>query len=284
MHFKPIALVVSMLVVGGLGYAALSERGRGLARMVTHWRQPEPQVIGGVPRVATECLRGADRRRFVALTFGQSNAANYVDGRHTATHNVTTYYEGRCYAGKDPVPGATGTGGSVWLRLGDALVASGRYDEAVFAGVAVSATSVDRWSVGGDLHERLIEVLKDMRARGLTPTHLLWHQGEADAKSATTAEAYREHFLRMVQGIRAAGISAPIYVAKASYCHGRSSDEIRAAQASLVDLGAGILAGPDTDALRGPAWRHDDCHFSAAGADRHASLWRDVLLAPAQRE
>jgi len=82
----------------------------------------------------------------------------------------------------------------------------------------------------------------------------------------------------MMQGIRAKGITAPVYIAQASYCHGRSSEHIRAAQSSLVDSGAGMLAGPDTDSLRGPLWRYDDCHFSAAGADRHAALWRDALL------
>ncbi len=240
-------------------------------------------VIAGVPRREVDCPRGSHPRRLVALTFGQSNAANYVQGRHVSAAGVINYFRGLCYAGRDPLPGAGGTGGSVWSRWGDLLIASGDYDQVVIAGVAVSASGISRWTVGGDLHPRLIEALEGMRAQGLTPTHLLWHQGETDAKEGSSAEAYRRRFMAMIDSVRAQGITAPVLVATATYCHGRSSAELRAAQASLVDPGAGIHAGPDTDALVGPQWRHDDCHFSEAGAARHAELWRDALRASAVR-
>jgi hypothetical protein len=239
----------------------------------------EDEVVQGVPRRRVDCRAEPSKRRFVALTFGQSNAANYVHGRHLSTPGVINYYRGRCYEGMDPLPGAGGNGGSVWSRLGDLLIAGGDYDQVVIAGIAVSASDVARWTVGGDLHSRLSEGLADMRAHGLTPTHLLWHQGETDAKAHTGTEEYRRRFLSLVDAVRAQGIKAAIYVAVASYCHGRHSDQIRAAQASLVNPAAGIFAGPDTDSLVGPGWRHDDCHFSETGAARHAELWRDVLRA-----
>jgi hypothetical protein len=282
MSFKAFTILGLVVSLGVAFWAMSNERREWLLESARAWRNAD-EVVESVPRRRLDCQKGPQERRFVALAFGQSNAANYVRGRLASASGVINYYRGRCYAGKDPLPGAGGTEGSVWSRLGDLLIAGGDYDQVVIAGIAVSASEVARWTVGGDLHPRLIEVLADMHAHGLTPTHLLWHQGETDAKEGTDAEAYRRHFLSMIDSVRARGIAAPVYVATATYCHGRSSSAIRAAQASLVDPNAGIHAGPDTDALTGPRWRHDDCHFSADGAVRHAQLWRDALLAPRAR-
>jgi hypothetical protein len=93
---------------------------------------------------------------------------------------------------------------------------------------------------------------------------------------------YVRHFSRLLANLRANGLEAPVYVARASYCRGRTSEAVRAAQRAVVDARAGVLAGPDTDTLVGPGLRHDDCHFSAFGAALHAALWRDALLS-AQR-
>jgi hypothetical protein len=276
-------LATAALALVVLGWLTSGERARRLVAAMVPDRMAAPLLVEGVARRQADCPQEPARRRFVALTFGQSNAANYVHGRHASASGVVNFFDGRCYAGKDPLPGADGKGGSVWSRLGDLLIASGRYDDVVMVGVAVSATEVARWSEGGDQYDRLIGALAEMRAHGLTPTHLLWHQGESDAKLGTTAAEYRRHFLRMLEGVRGAGIVAPVYVAKASYCHGRGSAEVRAAQVSLVDATASVREGPDTDVLVGPAWRYDDCHFSAAGADRHAALWRDALLASARQ-
>ncbi len=192
---------------------------------------------------------------------------------------MRNFYDGRCFAGEDPLPGATGTGGSVWNRLGDLLISSGRFDQVVMASIAVDSSGIAEWSPGGNLHPRLIAALGELRFHGLEPTHLLWHQGERDMQLGTSEASYAAHFYRLVASIRHAGFSTPVYVAGASYCRGRHSEKIRAAQLEVLDAAAGVFAGPDTDSLVEPALRHDDCHFSATGADRHAALWRDALLA-----
>ena len=48
----------------------------------------------------------------------------------------------------------------------------------------------------------------------------------------------------------------------------RGSDAIRSAQSALVNPPAGILPGPDTDAL-GFADRYDGCHFSTEGLENN---------------
>lgn len=282
MRFKAaatLALIAATAALAGL----IAWLPAGVIDRAVRPLRPAQALVGGVPRREVGCPAGSPSRRFVALTFGQSNAANDVQGRHASVPRVIHFHEGRCYAGKDPLPGATGNQGSVWSRLGDLLITAGAYDEVVLVGIAVSSSEVARWSAGGDLHARLLDALAQMKAHGLEPTHLLWHQGETDAKAQTSAEAYRRHFLSMMGSVRARGFDTPVFVAGASYCHGRSSAAVRAAQASLPDAASGIHGGPDTDLLVGPQWRHDDCHFNAAGAARHAELWRDILLRPSSR-
>jgi len=263
------------------GALAATEPGRRWLRVARYeWLQDMP-IVWSIPRHLVACPVGRSPRDFIALTFGQSNAANSVLGRHTPQARVLNFHDGRCYAGDDPLPGATGTGGSVWSRLGDRLLATGRYDRVVFAGIAVDGTGIGRWRPGGDLHPRLLDALHALTAAGLTPTHLLWHQGERDMVSGTSAETYVAAFGEMLAAIRAAGIDAPVYVAQATYCSGRDSPTLRDAQRGLVDPARGVFAGPDTDTLRSPQDRHDDCHFSAQGAERHADAWRDALLAAA---
>lgn len=284
MRPKATAALVLVVVIGTTAGLLQTRPGEQARELLQRAWGPSASIVAGVPRTEVDCPREPHPRTMVVLTFGQSNAANYVRGRHESAARVVNFFDGSCYAGKDPLPGAGGTGGSVWSRLGDLLVAGGDFDQVVIAGVAVSASGISRWTVGGDLHRRLLETLESMRVAGLTPTHLLWHQGETDAKDGTGAEAYRRQFLAMIDSLRARGFVAPVFVATATYCHGRSSAALRAAQAALVDPGAGIHAGPDTDALVGSNWRDDDCHFSEAGATRHAELWRDALRASPARQ
>src|SRR5215203_6355453 len=64
----------------------------------------------------------SDEYTMIALTFGQSNAANRGQKKYTC-HNkkVLVFNDGKLYRARDPLPGATGPGGSVWSLLGDML-------------------------------------------------------------------------------------------------------------------------------------------------------------------
>jgi hypothetical protein len=262
-----------------VAWSMLSDSGRAFLRVVRYEWLMGQVIVWNAPRTIVECRNPAPD--FVALTFGQSNAANSVRGRYQPAADVVWFHDGQCFAAGDPLPGATGTGGSVWSRLGDRLIMTGRYQRVMFAGIAENGSALARWRPGGDLHLRLLDELAAMRRAGVPPTHLLWHQGETDRQLGTDPHRYREDFRMLVAAIRAAGVQAPVFVAQASYCGGRDSAELRAAQRALEDPMLGIFPGPDTDVLHGTPLRHDDCHFSAAGAARHADLWRDALLAVA---
>lgn len=218
-----------------------------------------------------ECagLRGTGKL-MVAIAFGQSNSANYGDAKASSGPGVYTFYEGICFKASDPLPGATGNGGSVWTRLGDMLVGGRDYDRVIFAPIGVGNTRIADWAPGGQLHERLTRAIDELRAAGLEPTHLLWHQGESDY--ATPAAIYEAGFRAMLGSIRARGVNAPIFVSVATWYENIINQEIQKAQRSLVNPGAGIFAGPDTDRL-GIPYRHDGAHFNSEGMRAYAELW-----------
>lgn len=269
------AHLVVLLAIMMLSVAALlsSETGRRHLRTLKYEVILGQPLINGVPRAPVSCAGLAGPGTLVVLAFGQSNAANYGAGRYQPREAVYSFYRGRCYRATDPMPGAEGGGGSVWSRLGDLIVQQGLARKVVFATIGVGGSEIARWSIAGDLHGRLLEAVAGLRAVGLPPTKLFWHQGEADRLKGTSAEAYRQAFLDMLGDLRRKGVDAPIYVAVATYCDGQGSKELQRAQHSLVDIAGKIYPGPDTDALTATEFRYDGCHFSACGLDRHAEAW-----------
>ena len=230
---------------------------------------------GDRSEVAIDSLRG--KRLMVALAFGQSNAADEGETPGAAHPAVYEFYRGKLYAARDPLLGAEGKGGSVWLRFAAKAVDSGAYDAVVLVPFAFGASEIARWAPGGSLHDALLDTINRARASGLRITHLLWHQGEADAERATAAAEYRQNFLAMLAAIRRLGVDAPVHVAVATRCGWvRPYAPIRDAQIALRDAASGILAGPDTDRL-GFAERYDGCHFSAEGLDKAAELWWEAV-------
>src|SRR5690242_9102728 len=157
----PIALAVAVLLLAG---AAAAD-------------------VPGRQRVACSPFAG---RTLVLVPFGQSNAANHGGTGYAARGNVVNFYlqDALCYKAVDPLLGASTFAppnvGSIWGRLGDMLLASGRWDRIVIAPIAVQATSVAEWAPGGDMNPRIRKVYDALRSRGLTPDAFLWIQGELD--------------------------------------------------------------------------------------------------------
>jgi hypothetical protein len=222
--------------------------------------------IGSIPREGL----------MVALTFGQSNAANNGETPLDSGPGVFNFYDGKLYRARDPLLGATGRGGSPWTRLGDRLIESGRYRAVVFAPIAVGQTLIRQWVPGGEWHHRIVDTIRDLERAELKISHLLWHQGESDAKQHTSGVEYSDHFASMLESIRLEGVDAPIYVSVATWTRGTHSvGEIADAQRSLVDHRK-ILSGPDTDAM-GFCGRFDGTHFSTDGLVQVADLWMNAL-------
>lgn len=230
-----------------------------------------------IDRRAVPCNR-IGTPTLVLVTLGQSNAANSGEVRFGHVPGVYNFnlFDGRCFEARDPLLGAGGDGGSVWMPLARQIVESGLVASVVIAPIGLGGTRVEEWAPGGALSSRFDRLNGVASRSGLHVHAILWHQGESNR--GTDPEAYRATFLAMVRHIRGKGLTAPLYVARATRCGNLDSRGINQVQAELgleyPELG--LRPGPDTDKLIGPVWR-DGCHFTSAGLARHAGLWFEIL-------
>ncbi|WP_315719629.1 MULTISPECIES: sialate O-acetylesterase [unclassified Bradyrhizobium] len=239
----------------------------------------------------------------VLLTAGQSNISNGgapdQGGKlYQPRHRFYNFnrFDGRCYVARNPLLGTTGDGENVATRLSDELIDRGLAKTVVIAPAAIGGTYVEEWRArGGKYFEVLLSTLAGLRDAGLEPSAVLWHQGESNAfafstngaedgtqlqVSATMKEAARLSYLRndleIIAGLRAADVTAPIFIAKATLCGSIPDEIIRSAQAAVPNPSLGVYPGPDTDQIGLPL-RHDRCHMSRAGTELHAKMWADRL-------
>jgi hypothetical protein len=231
------------------------------------------------PTVSCEPFTSANPRNAILLTFGQSNSANFGETRYTAGDRVVNFnfHDGRCYPSEDPLLGADGDGGSVWGHLGDQLIASGTFDRVLVVPFGIGGTALREWTTGGRLHPRVRYAAWQLKLAGIETTHVLWHQGENDARNGTSFNEYTGMFAALVESLRDYGINAPVFPAVASICNDLGNDTIRSAQRALPERIRGVYPGPNTDSLSDMNDRHDFCHFSEKGLRGHAELWKEAI-------
>ncbi len=224
-----------------------------------------------------------DKKTIVLLLLGQSNAGNHGGEQITSKHPERNfnYYAGKCFSSSSPLLGATGQGGEPWTFLADHLIDSGVAKTVVLVPLAVSGSAISRWIPGGDLNKTLQESLVQMLLQ-YQPTHVLWVQGESDFARQTPAEIYISGLQKIVQSLRKASVSAPIYIAVSSKCVGaprwEASNDIANAQRASVATDAGIFQGPDLDKILDGEDRYDGCHLSGRGIAKAAQAWATTLL------
>ncbi|MBP7737022.1 MAG: hypothetical protein KA369_13675 [Spirochaetes bacterium] len=219
-------------------------------------------------------------RTMVALVFGQSNSGNHGETLYAPKRAVFNFFDGRCYRAVDPLLGATGDGGSVWSRLGDLLIDGGLYDRVIFIPIGVGTTTIEEWTRGGYLHRRITNAIEQSRACGLAITHLFWVQGGSEPRTGGRAntERYKKNFTAMLRSIRDHGVTAPIYLAIATYCDSGPIPDIQAALRELADPKRKIVIGPDSDVFyKDAANTWEQVHLSHRGLELSSRAWLDVL-------
>lgn len=80
---------------------------------------------------------------YVIVGFGQSNSANSAGHRFETNKDIVNFYNGKCYVAIDPLLGATGRGGSVWIPLSEALNINDK--TIVLSTFGVGGTKVSDW-------------------------------------------------------------------------------------------------------------------------------------------
>ncbi|MBX4941813.1 sialate O-acetylesterase [Rhizobium binae] len=245
------------------------------------------RLIGDESKASVTCPTQTDRTA-VLLLLGQSNAANEGGQRYRSHYGarVVNAFDKRCFIAASPLLGSTDAKGEYWTLLANELIESGQNDSVILAPLAYSGSEVARWAAGGDLNAVLIETTKQLQASGYRVTSVLWVQGEKDLVMGTTAEAYREYFLSMVDTLRQHGVEAPVYISIASKCLEPSNggfkehfadNPIVRAQLSLPKSGHGIREGVNSDALLDGDDRYDDCHIGGTGAEKVSLAWLNLL-------
>lgn len=224
----------------------------------------------------------------IYLTAGQSNSANHgsptatpADDRVIARSNITT---NTWVHAADPMPIASGTGGSVWSRLGDLLTE--QEDIPIgFITVGIGSTQSSEWIPGTSNYDNLLKpALQSFPVNGFRA--VLWHQGELDSRLGVTASTYASHLNSIITQSRIdARWGIPWYLAEASF-HSSSSlaseTRITAGQRATVHSDPLVFLGPSTDEFHledaAGGKLTDQVHFNAAGLMDHATQWRDILL------
>ncbi|BAH76331.1 hypothetical protein DMR_28400 [Solidesulfovibrio magneticus RS-1] len=251
----------------------------------------ELAVYAGAPgEPPLDCAALAKDRTMVALVFGQSNASNTVDPGYESVQPVYAFADGVCTKARDALPGATGTKGSSWPRLGDKLIAGGFYDAVIFANIARGGSSILEWGPGGRHNAVLLASLDSLAKAGLAPTHVLFHQGEADCALGVAGPDYADMLAAVIDQIRSKVGPAPdVVVARTSQyfdlvcgdaanpaCF-KTCPALIQAQTAAADPQRHVLSGPDTDRLVPYSDRNDGYHFTAQAADRFAEAWLPLL-------
>ncbi|HEX8365360.1 MAG TPA: sialate O-acetylesterase [Allosphingosinicella sp.] len=223
------------------------------------------------------CRVLAGPRTEVWLVLGQSNAANHAERRTQAGPRVAAFDGRRCDAARDPLPGGTGAGGSLWPPLAEAWVRRGHASRVVVAMVAEESTPVAQWQPGRALHRRALRTIEKLRERRLPVDRILWIQGEADAIVGTGEADYAQGLASALAPLHQAS-GAPVWIALASRCGDAASSAVRAAQTAAPVRHGWARAGPDLDRIAS-AGRYERCHFSRHGQAGAVRLWLDTLAA-----
>lgn len=235
------------------------------------------QVVRVGSETELSCAEVAAGSPLVLLALGQSNAVNHGSIDRRDTEPVTLVAEGRCITAVDPLPGGTGTGGSIWQRLPAALRARSNRP-VVISILGVDATSIEEWTrENSPLRQHLAERIVSIRGLGLLPDFVLWQQGEADARDGTSTEEYSMRLNRLAAIIDEAGAKAPVILARSTICRSLPYDAVRTAIEAKAAGDHRFRLGPDTDALSGERFRRDGCHLTVDGLDSAARMWAESI-------
>jgi hypothetical protein len=241
---------------------------------------PIPQ---GADRIACTC---SSEQATTIVILGQSNAANFAQGRYIAKRNVVNFsiYDGQCYPAADPLIGASGDSANFATRLGDLLIAHGIADRVILAPIGMGNTRIEDWAPNGVFNRRILVLIRRLYEANLRPDLILWQQGEGNREDEDPGGLrYCGNLVDIVGTFRSYGVDAPFLIALSALCRAPHPNEgfVRAGQLAAVNQKLGTFLGPDTDQI-GPADRYDGCHMSEAGVKKQAEMWADVItkLAP----
>jgi hypothetical protein len=266
--------VLAALAFGGVA-AGIELQRRGVLGIIQRIVWP-PKPIEHIPIPPP---RSAQKYTF--LVMGQSNVANHGSVKSKAGKGTFAADAKAFYALADPLPGASGQGGSVWPRFAALQKRKNPGKDVVIATVAQGSSSISQWVPGSVHFQKAAQTILFLSEQGCPVDAIIWHQGETESwESAADGGAYAEALGAIIHELRTLPYQGPIFVCQTSRDeHGILNETIRQAQCSLWDPRVKIYAGVDTDTLGAP-FRSDGVHFNEEGLSHFAELLTRAVANP----
>lgn len=238
-------------------------------------------------------------KTLVIVVISQSNGTNVMPTLYTPTNRLGVlnfnFCDGGTYrapVGKpvDPLLGCSGNVSfglpSPWPNgnwpgvLADNLITAGIANNVIVAPMGVGGSYVADWASGGSNNPRIGVMARRLTVAGLTPSAVLYNQGESD-NGHTLQAAYTASGNSMIAACKSFWSSAPIFIAQMSYINDLTDANVTNAQAALVNHGSGVWAGPNGDSLTfaGGYRQSDKTHWSTTGGAAFAAAWKTSLAA-----
>lgn len=237
-----------------------------LEKSTTTMMQQKINVFGNVSeRSEVDCPKKDNA--YVIIGFGQSNSANSAGHRFKTNKNILNFFNGKCYIANDPMLGATGTRGSIWIPLSEELKIEDRV--IVLATFGIGGSKVSDWLDKTRLYPFYTENIASLKRLYENPQAVVWIQGESDV--STPNEVFNIQLKQWFKILRSDFKQSNIFVTGTSYCSNRSNENVLLSQRkNAKEIGA-IYVG-STDDLFEQDYRYDDCHFSEKGIRELALL------------
>jgi len=263
---------------------------------------PDPDVLIDTPRSQMHYSSAGltrrpvsinrDIRNLVLICAGQSNRANTTPTLYIPTNSTKidalNIYDGTFWSIKGPLPGtsypAGGIGpGNVCARVADNLINGGQWDHIYLVPIAEDGSAVAEWATG-PFANRIAVAMARLRALGIGPQTdgvtfaIEWGQGETDNHLGTSQSAYMDALRKVISNAEAAGFSGRWFIAIETWFVGKTSPDIQAAQAAIVDNKT-IFQSCNCDTI-GAEGRNDRAgHFNDTGAAIAATLIANAMHA-----
>lgn len=224
-------------------------------------------------------------QHYLGVVFvGQSNAANHGSARVHVDGPDRAWHEGQSYLLQDPIPGCSGIGGSVGVRLA-AMGKPPALDAWLVACVAQGSTSIADWQPPSGLFEDAAREVRELSSRGHGPHWIIIHQGETDAWRNTDSSTYESGLRTLIGSLSELAPNARFLLCQTSVTTEPTEIHpgIRKAQENVWSSLPQVWAGVDTDSLPRGLRSADGVHFNASGLTTFASLLRKAMDVPTDR-
>jgi hypothetical protein len=205
----------------------------------------------------------------VIIGFGQSNSANHTGHRFNSEDNsIINFFDGKCYQAKDPMIGATGSQGSIWIPLAKKIKKKNG-KKIVIASFGVGGTSIQQWLEDQELTDFYNFNLFMLKKTYSNPDMAFWIQGENEIN--TDPDDLRNYYNKFFSQFLSKFPKTNLYVTGTSYCNGKKNKNVIKIQKETAKKTGAIYVG-ETDSLVGSKFRYDDCHYSEKGVDELTNM------------